>query len=183
MYMFLVQYTDRHYGSVLEELKALIELDIPYRTFGTIKETNIITGLECLEDLDDSYQYIVRCGTKCLQLFTDGNAEGISDAVKENIKRNIFYNRRNFDQEKYNTPDLPVLNHDAVFCKVHQVLESTFETSKFIKPSEIFTMDLCISDGHIRIVEYNCWHCSGLYAMDIPVLFSSIINLYKERYE
>ena len=52
------------------------------------------------------------------------------------------------------------------------------EYVKLYNPSDIFTMDLAETPNGIKIVEYNCWNGSGLYAMDIPKLFSTVQEYY-----
>lgn len=47
--------------------------------------------------------------------------------------------------------------------------------SKLYKPADIFTMDLAVLDnGDIKIIEYNCFNCSGVYLCDMVETFKSI---------
>lgn len=58
------------------------------------------------------------------------------------------------------------------------VLDAADEYAVLYKPSEIYTMDLAETPDGIKIVEYNCWHGSGLYDVDTKKLFSSIHEHY-----
>lgn len=60
------------------------------------------------------------------------------------------------------------------------VLDCANEYVKLYNPSDIFTMDLAETPMGIKIVEYNCWNGSGLYAMDIPKLFSTVQEYYSK---
>lgn len=56
-----------------------------------------------------------------------------------------------------------------------EVLNTAAEYAKLYQPHDIFTMDLAVMlNGDIRIVEYNCWNGSGLYASDKKTLFSAV---------
>lgn len=42
------------------------------------------------------------------------------------------------------------------------------EYARLYQPASVFTMDLCtLANGEIKIVEYNCVNCSGVYHTDI----------------
>lgn len=60
------------------------------------------------------------------------------------------------------------------------VYDKAIEYSKLYHPADIFTMDLCETNDGIKIVEYNCWNCSGLYDMDVDNLFTNIYTYYKD---
>ncbi len=51
--------------------------------------------------------------------------------------------------------------------------------AKLYAPHDVFTMDLCVTDKGIKIVEYNCWNASGLYKTDIGKIFFAVKE-YKE---
>lgn len=51
----------------------------------------------------------------------------------------------------------------------------------YYMPADIYTMDLAVTDDGIKVVEYNCWNCSGLYAMDVKELFCAIHNHYVSK--
>ena len=59
------------------------------------------------------------------------------------------------------------------------IMEKAIEYAKLYKPADIFVMDLADTKEGIKIVEYNCWNCSGLYNIDIQKLFIEVAN-YKE---
>jgi hypothetical protein len=43
------------------------------------------------------------------------------------------------------------------------------------KPADIFTMDLArLKDGSIKIIEYNCFNCSGVYLCDLVSTYKAI---------
>lgn len=49
------------------------------------------------------------------------------------------------------------------------------ECASQYKPAKVFTLDVCMTgDGDHKIIEYNCFNGSGLYACDIPLLFKTI---------
>lgn len=56
-----------------------------------------------------------------------------------------------------------------------QVKETASEYAKLYQPAEIFTMDLVrLKNDDIKIVEYNCFNCSGVYLCDMVNTFSKI---------
>jgi len=48
-------------------------------------------------------------------------------------------------------------------------------------PADIYVVDLCTFEesNDIRIVEYNCWNCSGFYACDIKNILNEITKIKK----
>jgi len=49
------------------------------------------------------------------------------------------------------------------------------EFADLYHPSDIFTLDLAVTeDDQIRIVEYNCFNCSGVYLCDMTKVFKAI---------
>ncbi len=54
------------------------------------------------------------------------------------------------------------------------MLSKAKELAKEYKPADIFVMDLAETDNGIKIVEYNCWNCSGLYHADVPKLINAV---------
>lgn len=48
------------------------------------------------------------------------------------------------------------------------------EFAKLYNPSDIFVMDLAKNGDDFKIVEYNCWNASGLYAIDMVKLFEQV---------
>lgn len=57
------------------------------------------------------------------------------------------------------------------------------EYAKLYKPADIFTIDLArLEDGSIKIIEYNCFNCSGVYLCDMVKTFYAIKDyLYKNE--
>ena len=62
------------------------------------------------------------------------------------------------------------------------VWDKAREYAKLYKPADIFTIDLArLDDGSIRIIEYNCFNCSGVYLCDMVETFYAIKDyLYKK---
>jgi len=50
------------------------------------------------------------------------------------------------------------------------------EYAKLYRPADIFVMDLAKTKEGTKIVEYNCWNCSGLYHTNIEKLFFEVDN-------
>lgn len=51
------------------------------------------------------------------------------------------------------------------------------EYKDLYKPADIFTMDLALlKDNSVKIIEYNCFNCSGVYLCDLVKTFSAINN-------
>jgi hypothetical protein len=50
------------------------------------------------------------------------------------------------------------------------------EYGKLYNPSDIYVMDLCTfsNSDEVKIVEYNCWNCSGFYHSDIKSIIKQI---------
>lgn len=48
------------------------------------------------------------------------------------------------------------------------------ELARLYKPHDVFVMDIAEHNGDFKIVEYNCWNCSGLYACDVEAMVSSV---------
>lgn len=47
--------------------------------------------------------------------------------------------------------------------------------AKLYQPESVFTMDLArLKDGTIKIIEYNCFNCSGVYLCDLIKTYKSI---------
>ena len=56
------------------------------------------------------------------------------------------------------------------------VLSAAKEYVKLYNPADVFVMDLCDTPNGIKIVEYNCWNCSGLYSVDVSKLVHEVSN-------
>lgn len=61
------------------------------------------------------------------------------------------------------------------------MMEAAQNYSKLYQPSDVFTMDLAYTDKGIKIVEYNCWNCSGHYDCDLDKLYLAIDSYVKSR--
>ena len=55
-------------------------------------------------------------------------------------------------------------------------LTAAKEYVKLYNPADVFVMDLCDTPNGIKIVEYNCWNCSGLYSVNISKLVHEVSN-------
>lgn len=74
-------------------------------------------------------------------------------------------------------------NNSTVYSSVvpDSVLEAAQEYAKLYIPAHFYTMDLAETPNGIKIVEYNCWNCSGLYHMDTLKLFSTVQSYYEGK--
>lgn len=55
------------------------------------------------------------------------------------------------------------------------VLNTAKLYAKLYKPADIFTMDLArLNDDSIKIIEYNCFNCSGVYLCDLNETYTAI---------
>lgn len=64
------------------------------------------------------------------------------------------------------------------FCLTKPVdksmLKMASEFASLYRPSDIYVMDLALSDNDVSIIEYNCWNGSGLYNIDMEKLFMDV---------
>ena len=57
----------------------------------------------------------------------------------------------------------------------YDVQEKADEYAKLYQPADVFTMDLArLKDGSIKIIEYNCFNCSGVYLNDLVKTYSDL---------
>lgn len=272
MITWLIQDTARMYSAVENEVTPLNNLGFNFRTFGVIPFTNTITGLD---DLDPNGKYIVRGGTKIVDLLSTGVSDNLSPELMEALAKGVSYNKNNFDQAYYSQLDLPLLNSKPLILDLKESnnLYASFSTDKFVKPSsdlkaftagvmesgevlkyfierhyhrsgyaeetvlvhdvqeidaeyrficlngralqgsmyrknnqlvlssdipgivlshavayaalyqpsDLYTMDLAETPNGIKIVEYNCWNGSGLYAMNVEALFTKVQEYYESK--
>lgn len=272
MITWLIQDTARMYSAVENEITPLNKLGFQFRTFGVIPFTNTITGLD---DLDPNGKYIVRGGTKIVDLLSTGVSDNLSPELMKALAKGVSYNKMNFDQAYYSELDLPLLNAkpEILDLKDDKNLHASFSTDKFVKPSsdlkaftggvmeagevlkyfierhyhrsgyaeetalvhdveeinseyrficlngkvlqgsqyrgkhdlkldanipsemmnaavqyatlykpsDLYTMDLADTPNGIKIVEYNCWNGSGLYAMNVEELFTKVQEYYESK--
>lgn len=134
-----------------------------------------------------------------LKAFTAG-VMGAGEVLKFFIESN--YHRENYQEETVLVNDVVQIdaehrficlngevisgsqyrrNNQTVYSNVipKYVLDAAYEYAKLYEPANIYTMDLAETPNGIKIVEYNCWNCSGLYHMDNIKLFSTINDYYK----
>jgi len=269
---WLIQDSQRMYSALEDEFTPLSKLGYDIIPYGLVPMTTIVTGLEEL-DLNDTF--IIRGGTKIIDILVKGESETLSPEVLLKMRAGISYDRTNFDQAYYSTLGLPLLNdkpqildlresndlfasfdvpkfvkpssdlkaftagilepgkvlknfiesnyhrenyaeetvivHDALkidaeyrfICidgkvitgsqyqkngrlilssEIPRIIQVTADVyANLYKPSEIYTMDLAETPNGIKIVEYNCWNCSGLYHMDSLKLFSTIKEYYEGK--
>lgn len=125
--MFLIQDAFRKYSEMDKEVDAILELNLPFQTFGILPFTSIVTGLDTLPKY-----VIIRGGTKVLDIITNDTITG--DFDKQIFKEGLFYNPTTFDQAYYQTLDLPSLNENADIHNMRDIIDVKFEQA-FVKPS------------------------------------------------
>ncbi|WP_035375365.1 ATP-grasp domain-containing protein [Pseudoduganella violaceinigra] len=54
------------------------------------------------------------------------------------------------------------------------VMAAATEFAPLYQPHAVFTMDLAETPDGIRIVEYNCWNASRMYAADVATIFHTV---------
>lgn len=118
-----------------------------------------------------------------------------NETVQDFIMRNNP--RFGYEQEIVMVAPLHVIKHECRFFVVNRhvitgstyrkedvlhvvsdiprsLLETAQEYAQLYQPADIFTLDLCQTEGDIRIIEYNCFNCSGLYEADAVTLFQTV---------
>lgn len=61
------------------------------------------------------------------------------------------------------------------------VWEKAVEYSKLYQPHDVFTLDLCEVGNDIKIVEYNCFNCSGIYATEYEKVINKVEHFFNEK--
>lgn len=61
------------------------------------------------------------------------------------------------------------------------VIQCAIEFAQMYQPHSVFTMDLAETPEGIRIVEYNCWNASRMYAADVAKIFHAVHNFALEK--
>ncbi len=161
---WLIQDVGIHFQNIELIFKALKKLNYSFEVFGLIPFTQEITNLEnILTNPNDSY--VIRGGTKILSIFekihhlSETNSHltqeqmELSDIFLTQLKKGIFYQKEHFDQKFYQKLHLPLLNQDAQFYKVSDILTTQFNELLFIKPSsdqKAFQAGLLDSDTTIQ---------------------------------
>lgn len=131
---WLVQDTARMYSAIENEFTPLNELGFEVIPFGVIPFTNTITGID---DLDPNDFYIIRSGTKIVQILDSGIPDNLSFELTERLRQGISYSQQKFDQAYYSELDLPLLNAKPLILDLNkdEDLYASFSTEKFVKPS------------------------------------------------
>lgn len=160
---WLVQDTARMYSAIENEIIPLKTLGYELVTFGVIPFTSTITGID---ELDPSDTFIVRGGTKIVQMLDSGHPENLSDDLIAKLRLGISYNQEKFDQAYYSKLDLPLLNSNPEILNLNddKDLFASFGVPKFVKPSsdlKAFTAGI-MEPGEVlkNFVESN-YHRSG----------------------
>lgn len=66
-----------------------------------------------------------------------------------------------------------IVSESAIVPEI--VLKRAEIYASLYKPASVFTMDLArLNDGSIKIIEYNCFNCSGVYLCDLVKTFTEI---------
>lgn len=55
-----------------------------------------------------------------------------------------------------------------------EVLEFAEKVIKKYNPLDVFVMDICESEGELKVIEYNTFNSSGLYRLDVGLAIDSI---------
>lgn len=50
------------------------------------------------------------------------------------------------------------------------------QVSEKYAPEACYVVDFCLTNGIMKVVEYNCFHCSGFYTVDIAKILKSLIS-------
>lgn len=61
------------------------------------------------------------------------------------------------------------------------VMQCAIEFAQVYQPHSVFTMDLAETPEGIRIVEYNCWNASRMYAADVAKIFHAVHDFVLEK--
>jgi len=62
-----------------------------------------------------------------------------------------------------------------------EILSAARTFARLYQPHEVFTMDLAETSDGIRIIEYNCWNASRLYAADAAGIFHAVQDYMMEQ--
>ncbi|HET8687657.1 MAG TPA: ATP-grasp domain-containing protein, partial [Methanosarcina sp.] len=55
------------------------------------------------------------------------------------------------------------------------------EVSLKYRPDECYVVDFCLSNGEMKVIEYNCIHCSGFYTCDISKILYAITSFIEKE--
>jgi hypothetical protein len=62
-----------------------------------------------------------------------------------------------------------------------EILDAASAFARLYQPHQVFTMDLAETSDGIRIIEYNCWNASRLYATDAARIFHAVQDYVMEK--
>ncbi len=62
-----------------------------------------------------------------------------------------------------------------------RIWEKAEEYSKLYQPHDIFTLDLCEIGDDVKIVEYNCFNCSGIYATEYAKVIHKVEEFFNDK--
>lgn len=160
---WLVQDTARFYSVLENEFFPLKELGYDVIPYGVIPFTSTMTGLD---DLDPSDTFIVRGGTKIVQILDSGKPDNLSDELIAKLRLGISYNQEKFDQAYYSKLDLPLLNSNPVILNLtdEKDLFASFSVPKFVKPSsdlKAFTAGIMEAGEVLKYFVESNYHRSG----------------------
>ncbi|KQV54438.1 hypothetical protein ASD07_07925 [Duganella sp. Root336D2] len=61
-----------------------------------------------------------------------------------------------------------------------ELMAAAGAVAQLYQPHAVFTMDLAETADGIRIIEYNCWNASRLYASDAARIFHAVQDYMME---
>lgn len=177
---WLVQDTARMYSVIENEFTPLKELGYDIIPFGVIPFTSTITGID---DLDPNDFYIIRGGTKIVQMLDSGTPDNLSEELTAKLRLGISYNQRNFDQAYYSQFDLPLLNSTPEILNLSDSkdLYASFSVPKFVKPSsdlKAFTAGIMEPGEVLKYFIENHYHRSGY--VDETALVHDVVEIDAE---
>ncbi|AQW88898.1 hypothetical protein FDH34_gp547 [Serratia phage BF] len=158
---WLIQDTSRMYSAIEDEVTPLKALGFEVIPFGMIPFTDTMTGID---DLDPDDFYIIRGGTKVVQLLDSGVPENISPELISTLRKGISYNQKMFDQAYYSSNlQLPLLNSTPTILDLsnEKDLYASFSIPKFVKPSsdlKAFTAGIMEEGEVIKYFIENHYH-------------------------
>lgn len=84
------------------------------------------------------------------------------------------------DISSYKSDDVVQWKHPTI--EERQKCEDFFQqvSSKY-RPDDCYVVDFCLSDGTMKVVEYNCIHCSGFYTCDIAKILSAMVTFIEKE--
>lgn len=59
-----------------------------------------------------------------------------------------------------------------------EVIEFAEEMSRIWTPDQVFSMDIAKANGSLKVIECNCFNCSGFYSADISKIVKDVNDAY-----